>query len=554
MINKLLTIILPIFFLGIGSYSSTFKIETNDLFNDLNRNVLKDSDNQIILNPTKQEIDKEIENLTIKTTYLLLGNTNNEETELEYYNRYQDYLNLRYSPTIPKDKTTISGYDEQSQEYKDDIVSGITLPTIFKEINEKKPIYNSYENIQIYKNDKYIMSSISIPKVQYKEENPKNRKEYQIKESSLTMYYFYKKQKSKYKLYYLYGEFSDDLKTYFKMVEDLEEKKEKIVSNYYKKINNVYSYNQLDKIKKSNIKDIYEKNNQKVVYLTSNSGNQRIEANGFFIKKSYIITSNKFIRDALKKGEQITIRGEDTIYNFESITSSDEENDIAIIKIKEDGPGFITISEKRLEIENPVFLLSSKTGIKNILEKGIIIADDSQITTTIPYTSNSMGGLLLDQEGNGIGLVSYQDQNNSSSIIKPQDLKSIQESINPKNVKTFKELKEEYYIDKNQEKVISSVPKRVWNQYKIIGNIEKSINLKLVKSSYQENVLSLRYQNEIADHIDSMVFAATFIDNLKKDDYKEIISSPEKRIYQNKKYKIIISKEFNYLVIIMVKL
>ena len=78
------------------------------------------------------ELEKEIEELTKKTTYLLLGNFNNtNESSEDYYKRHQEYLRLRYNPKVPEDESTFTGLDENSQEYKDDLVSGITVPSMF---------------------------------------------------------------------------------------------------------------------------------------------------------------------------------------------------------------------------------------------------------------------------------------------------------------------------------------------------------------------------------------------------------------------------------------
>ena len=79
-------------------------------------------------NNNNEDLEKEIYELTKKTTFLLLGKPNNKnETSENYYKRHNDYLKLRYNPSVPKDENTFTGLDENSQEYKDDLLSGISV-------------------------------------------------------------------------------------------------------------------------------------------------------------------------------------------------------------------------------------------------------------------------------------------------------------------------------------------------------------------------------------------------------------------------------------------
>ena len=51
-----------------------------------------------------------------------------------------------------------------------------------------------------------------------------------------------------------------------------------------------------------------------------------------------------------------------------------------------------------------------------------------------------------------------------------------------------------------------------------------------------------------------MQIATAFIEELEEQGYKEVSSSTTKRIYQNSKYQVTIMEEFDYLIIVMVKL
>lgn len=120
---------------------------------------------------------------------------------------------------------------------------------------------------------------------------------------------------------------------------------------------------------------------------------------------------------------------------------------------------------------------------------------------------------------------------------------------------TFEKLKEDYYYLKyNNENVINTIPKRIWKKYSKIGDIENNIKLELVKANYDNGVISLRYKNKISDYISGMQLATSYKEQLIKDEYQEILNGSSKSIYQNKKYKIVIMDEFDYLIVVMVKL
>ena len=91
-------------------------------------------------------------------------------------------------------------------------------------------------------------------------------------------------------------------------------------------------------------------------------------------------------------------------------------------------------------------------------------------------------------------------------------------------------------------------------EYSNVENINEMIDLKLIKGSYKDGIISLRYKNDIKNYIDTMQFAAKYIENLKIKGYKQKYTSDSKVIYENEKYQIIIMEEFDYLIIVMVKL
>ena len=118
----------------------------------------------------------------------------------------------------------------------------------------------------------------------------------------------------------------------------------------------------------------------------------------------------------------------------------------------------------------------------------------------------------------------------------------------------FNEIKENYYIKYNEEMIINNIPKNKLEEYSNVENIDNMIGLKLVKGSYKDNIISLRYKNDISDYIDTMQFASEYRENLKNKGYKEKNISDSKVMYENNEYQIILMTEFDYLIIVMVRI
>ena len=111
-----------------------------------------------------------------------------------------------------------------------------------------------------------------------------------------------------------------------------------------------------------------------------------------------------------------------------------------------------------------------------------------------------------------------------------------------------------YYVKYNNEIIKNNISSRKWKQYSKIGDIEKTIKLELLKASYEDGVVSLRYKNEISSYISSMQLSGAFKGKLVEQGYEELLSGTKKSIYTNDKYKVIIIDEFDYLIVVVVKL
>lgn len=544
-----------------------FDISINNLPFLNNKSTLKTNFNQTYQLESKNNVneDKTITELTKKVTNLLLGDFNNtKESSKHFYQRHQEYLALRYNPKVPKDENSYSGLDENSEEYKDDILSGLSVPGMFNKLNELNIIYNYFGNIRISKTDNAIMSIIELPNVTMKLEKEEEPLEYETRSTNLILYYYFKKLDNEYKLYYLMGETKDNLDDYFREVEASENSNSlSISSEISNDLNKLYSFDKINNITVDQINSIYDKNKNYLVNLSSIYNSEYVAfANGIIINDGLVLTTWNFVEKSLNNAQQIIISQKEQTYKMDGLVFYDEDLDLALIKLKEKTNGHIELGNaQNLKTEDPVICLSTQTGVGLTSYKGIVIANDNYLQTSIALSNNDQGSPLFNLDNQVIGLNNSKGVNSDISLaINAEVLKEIQTKFNNISFEdidyvTFTKLKEDYYYHQHNNEIINKDLDEVkYKQYLKIGNIEKNINLELVKINKAKNAVSFRYKNSVSSYLNSLDMTQPFIKELEKQGFKQEFKADKKLIYKNNSYQIVIKQEFNYLIIVMVKL
>ena len=570
-IIKIIVSFLLLITIGTSSLAVTDGISINEetfIFNNNKNNILTKFNTEYSISKIEDdensELKQNITELTKKTTYLLLGEANNtKESSENFYKRHQDYFKLRYNPEIPKDDSTAVGLDVNSEEYHDDMLSGISLPGMFLNLNELGIKYKSYGQIRIsIVDEKNVISSITLPDVQMKEQDSKEPMKYNIIQTDLTMYYCFKKLNDEYKLLYLYGETNNDIEEF---MENVNEEKGTLSKNtdYNSKLTEMYDFSKAKAISDNTLNSIYNQNKTKIVYLNAMYNTGIItSANGFFISEGIIATTYNFLEKSLMKAQDIVINDSlGNAYELEGIVNVNKNSDVAILKIKDKSSNYIKINDDiSLKKEDAIIALNSRSGVGLTTYKGIITASDTNIQTSLTSTEEMQGSPIFDVQGNLIGMINSKTLNSSISfatttgILKEYYLKLSKKEFNDIKCLAFKDLKENYYTKYNEEKLFNNIPEKKWNEYSKAENIEDNIEMTLVKASYTDGIISLRYKNDISNYIDTMQMANKYRENLKNKGYEEKNISNSKVIYQNKKYIKIIMAEFDYLIVVMVKI
>lgn len=546
--------------------SSKFSFSKNYKQNAVTNEFNKDYALTYNISSNNEELKEEITALSKKVTYLLLGQGDmTNESSLEYYERRNKYLELKYAPEIPKDPNSYSGYDETSQEYKDSILPDFAIPQMFSQLDELNIIYNSIGAIRVGVVDDYVISMVSLPDATLKQENSEEPMKYDTVKTNLIMYYYFKKLNDEYKLYYLFGEGTDDLSQYFGSIEDNENTKNLVIAqNNDTKLREIYDFSKADSLDENKLNQIYNSNSKNILILSAYYNTSLVaSANGVLISDGLVVTTWNFLEKALINSQFFAIKdNEGNSYQIDGIVTANPETDLVVIKLKDKVTATTTLGNiDNVNINDAVMTISSKSGVGLSLQTGIVTSKDGYIQSAIPLREADEGSPLYNDAGQLIGINTAKAVNTSVSLaIDVNALEEIKNKIGSKDfdsIKTvsFNELKEKYYYTNyNEEKIVNSISDTKWQTFKKIGDIENNIKLDLVKASYDNNVVSLRYKNGISKYINSMQLASSFKEELINTGYRETLNSSTKCIYVSNDYKVMIMDEFDYLIIVMVKL
>lgn len=512
-----------------------------------------------------EQFKNTITDLAKRTTYLFLGNPNTEERSFdEYISRRNETMdNLKYNPSIPKDEN--GNYISTSQEFKDDLLSGITVPGMFNELTERNIVYKGLGRVEVYKNNENAIAKVVLEDVIMDEPNKNNPRQIDRVQTNLMLTYIYKPLNGEYRLYWLMGETSDDINEFFENIENQENDGQKgLYTKYVGSLKDVYDYSKLNKLEMSKVKKVYDDNISNVVMLNTYADKAVINTGvGFFLTDGVIVTNWSYIEDSLKNGQFIIIKDKDNkAYDFEGFINVDLKLDIAIIKLKEQVKHEVALGDiDKLENNDPVISISTKSGFGLSVVSGIMINNGVTMKNAIPLSDTDAGSPVFNVNGEVVAMNTRSSINSGLSEAIPtkylSDIKQLlkNQKFEEIQVVSFEELKDKYYYNKaKQENVNNKIDEKVWSKYKSIGDIENTIVLELTKASYYNGIISLRYRNPIINFMSNMDVVKPFVSKLEEQGYQKTYEKKDKLVYQGKDYKITIKNSMDSLIILMKKI
>ena len=475
-----------------------------------------------------------------------------EKTEEEKQKIRLNEQNIaEYSKSITKDIFVSNPSNEIESIVTDDFV--INYKDKSYKLSKVKVKYEELELKEVTDNKDYIISTVSVKNVKVN-----NKDSY----DELVINYYFVSNKDTYKLQRINIEDKNNITSYLDESKDSEKPNEIIAGGKYVSNDSNYDYSKLNKLSDAAIKKIYNTNSKNIVMLNTISYSATVNrATGFFLSPGVIVTSWSYLQSSFMQGQAIIISDiNDNTYKISGVITLDSVSDIVVLKLNKSVNRKVVLNTERLSKNDPVIAITSKTGVGFTTVTGIISSSADEIVSVLPINKNDWGSPLFNSKGEVIGMNTSKlvnsELSNASSISLLVKLQSDLSKMSFKSIKvtSIEEIKENYYYqNENKEQINNSVPKNIWEKYKGIGNIEESIVLDLIKASYYEDTVSLRYENKTSHYIDTFSYISDFVANLEKEGFKKKVSYNEKILYQKGSTKIVIMKEFDYLIIILAK-
>ena len=113
---------------------------------------------------------------------------------------------------------------------------------------------------------------------------------------------------------------------------------------------------------------------------------------------------------------------EGTVYELDGIVTVNPEADLVVLKLKNNVSNEAKLgNQENLNFEDPVFTISSKSGLGLTLQKGILISKDKYIESTIPLTEADQGSSAFNESGEIIGINTSKAINSAISTAVRND-------------------------------------------------------------------------------------------------------------------------------------
>ena len=552
---------------GVSASSEIFRLDLSSMFagNSKVDSMQEAFDASFAVETARETIKDEdlIRKLTAEATYFLLGPTNNtDETAENYVRRQESFFSLRDQPTLPRDEN--GDIILTSSEAARDMAAGMLFGNMFRMFNDLDLIYTSFGPIQVFEQGEDRWSIITIPNATISVSKKEVPMEFESRTIDLKITYLFRKVDGEFTIVWMRG----DLETVeFDEYVGMQRRQEvsgtlaaarPIPSGF----ENRYNFSRLNSLENATIENIFRSNAENVLIFFGPARGSALSATGFFISEGIAVTSWSFIEASLRELNELAVMdGNRRPLTVEGIVSVDAVNDIAVVRISgSSAKGVILGRTNSVVTEEPVIVLSTKSGVGLSAQAGIVISNRPYLMSLLPITMSETGSPVFNTNGEVVGMNSITS--NSASFSRAQNtepLLAFQKMFNESTLSTisyvsFEELKTNFFSNTSSANVVNNLGDRRWNQFKGIGDIENSISLNLVRANYRNRIVSLRYHNEISNVMSNMMFAGEFIDNLLDSGFEEVSSSDLKKVYRSRRHRVTIMSEFDFLVVVIARI
>lgn len=524
--------LISVAFIGnIEAYESKFNIDIDKI------NVTSRSDNLIDSLDKSYNIDtegfsnkvvsnKEVEDLTKKLIDISLSDKSVDEKN----KLFSDYLYIDMSNGV------------------NSLTSSLFVKTFLDSINKYKISYDYIKVIRVVEFEMGLLSFAYLPEV-----------EVDGNKQDLVLTYWFKKNGDNYQVHYAWFSIADDLENYFDNLGKSEDAGD-IIGGSFKSLS--LSGNQVT-VTDDILNNLYINNVDSSFQITGMSlGGSNMYGSAFTIRSGVVVTTWSLFIKFLSESDHIFVNdNKGNSYNIDGIIAADTNYDVVILKLdNEVGKSVKFGNPEELKLDDKLFTINSKVNTGFSINYGSFINyENGKLNNLFALSSSDVGSALYNINGEVVGFntadILNSDLSYANGINYIKELQNILNNTNFNDIK-YKELntfKDTYYQPLEEENKYSNVNDSKLDKYLSIGNIKKNITLPLIKSSYKDKVLSLRYKNSANESLNTMYLVNDLIGDLENQGYKNVYDTLEKKIYENNKYQIVIKENMDYLIILIVE-
>ena len=430
-----------------------------------------------------------------------------------------------------------------------DTLSSLTFINMFvDDINELNMKYDYLKLIRTIEFSEGVISLSYFPKAKIND----------VKED-LILVLFLKKGNDGYKLFYPWFTRGEDLEEYFNKLGNKEDSGDNIGGTYR---NLTLGENTSNNVNTDTLDELYRKNKNKNVSISAlEDASTNVYGSGFYIGKGLVVTSWSLLLEMLNNSEFLYVNDVNKkSYNIEGIVSADTDYDVVVLKLDKEVGEPVVFSSNKLKTDDFIFVIDSKNNNGLMINYGKNITEyNGKYKNLLALNSSDIGSALYNEDGEVVGFNTNNSLNNDISIANSTDyIVELQDILNKEKFEdikciSFSDFKERYYHSYKEEKQVNEVSKKMWDKYKKIGDLENNVSLNLLKASYVDDILSLRYKNEANKSINTFYLTSNYENQLLKDGYELTYDNYSKRVYTNGNIEIIIKQYLDYLIIIMME-
>lgn len=428
------------------------------------------------------------------------------------------------------------------------LASSLLVETYLKSLSEYEITYEYIQVIRMVEFEQGLLSFAYLPNAVINK-----------LEKDLVLTFWFKENNGEYQIHYAWFSMDDDLQNYFNELGEQENKGD-VIGGTYKSISLsgkdvVVTDELLNKLYSNNIGSSYQ-----ITGLTL--GGNSVYGSAFTLRSGVVVTTWSLFIQFLSNSEFLYVNDYlGNTYPIEGVIAADTNYDVVILKLTEEVGKQVNLGDSNtLKLDDKLFTINSKDNTGFSINYGSFVKyKDGKLNNLFPISESDVGSALYDINGNVVGFntadVVNSDLSYANSTNYLKELQSTLVNVDFKDIK-YKDIdsfKETYYQPLKEEEKYSNLSESSLKDLLKIHGLSKTITLPLVKSSYKDGILSLRYKNSAGESLSTMYLVNDYIETLKDNGYENTYDTLEKKIYKNNKYQIIIKENMSYLIILIVE-